>query len=280
MIIDGRTISKEIFAALKNDVAALPLRPKLVDVVVGDNTVTESYVGIKQRRATEIGLDFVVERLPEDVKQEELLAKISEIQKDPSLAGLLVQLPLPNQIDKHAAINAIGPRFDVDGLTDENTELLYAGTPRFIPATAGAIMELIYTCVSSEELNGMRVVVIGSGDLVGKPVTFLLKERGAEVTVVTRSTENIGEACRNAQLIVCGAGSPGLLTAEMVREGVIVIDAGTAESEGGISGDVDFAGVAPKAKFITPVPGGVGPMTVAMLLKNTVQAAESMRNKE
>lgn len=277
MIIDGRALSKEIFVGLKNDLAALDLAvpPKLIDVVVGDNPVTESYVGIKQRRAAEVGFSFVVERLPEDVTQEELLSKIVEIQNDPSLAGLLVQLPLPAHIDTHAAINAIQPKFDVDALTDENVELLYAGTPRFIPATAGAIMELIDSCGIGAQLQGMKTVVIGSGDLVGKPTAFLLKGRGADVVIVTRSSGDIAEQCRSARLIVSGAGSAGMLTGDMVSEGVTVIDAGTAESEGGIAGDVDFATVEPKAKFITPVPGGVGPMTVAMLLRNTLQAAKS-----
>jgi methylenetetrahydrofolate dehydrogenase (NADP+)/methenyltetrahydrofolate cyclohydrolase len=276
MIIDGRALSKEVLARVTHDLAVLSFsregRPKLVDVVVGDNPVTESYVGIKQRRAIEVGFDFVAERYPESISQEDLIASIAEIQTDPKLAGLLVQLPLPDHIDKHAAINAIQARFDVDGLTDENIHLLYEGRPRFTPATAGAIMQLIDHCVPEGGLHGMNVVVIGSGDLVGKPVAFLLKERGANVTVVTRATEHIADRCKAAALIVCGAGSPKLLTGDMVSDGAIVIDAGTAESEGGISGDVDFATVEPKAKFITPVPGGVGPMTVAILLKNTLKS--------
>jgi methylenetetrahydrofolate dehydrogenase (NADP+)/methenyltetrahydrofolate cyclohydrolase len=251
---------------------------RLIDVVVGDNAVTESYVGIKQRRATEVGFYFVVERYPENISEEDLIDALAELQTDPTLVGLLVQLPLPSHIDKTAVINSIEARFDVDGLTDENIELLYAGTPRFIPATAAAIMELIDSCGIADKLQGMETVVIGSGDLVGKPVAFLLKERGANVIVVTRATDHdqITEVCKKAQLIVCGAGAPGLLTGDMVSEGVIVIDAGTAESDGGITGDVDFASVAPKAAFITPVPGGVGPMTVAMLLKNTLQAVSNL----
>lgn len=279
MIIDGRKIAKEIIETLKTEVASLSEQPKLVDIVVGENSVTESYVGIKQRRAEEVGIEFIIERFPENVTEKDLLYRVLEIQKDPNLAGLLIQLPLPDQINKNTLLNAIELRFDVDGLTDQNTKMLYAGSPQFIPATAGAIMELINSCELTQDLNGMPVAVIGSGDLVGKPVAFMLKQRGAEVTVVNRSTSNINEICKRSKLIVSGAGSPGLLTSEMVSEGVVVIDAGTAESDGGITGDVDFDSVSLKASYITPVPGGVGPVTVAMLLKNTVQSAKARSTK-
>lgn len=279
MIIDGRKRASEILASLQSDVASLPFRPRLVDVVVGNNPVTESYVGIKQRRSIEIGLEFVTERLPESISQEELVEKIVSLQLDPHLAGLLVQLPLPKNIDGDAVMNAINPAFDVDGLTESNTVALYNGTPIYVPATAAAVIELIEASGIYDQLNGMKTVVIGNGALVGKPVAFLLKSKGADLTVVNRSSGDISEVCKAAKLIVSGAGSPNLLTGDMVSDGVVVIDAGTAESNGGISGDVDFASVSPKASFITPVPGGVGPVTVAMLLRNTVISAKNIAAK-
>jgi len=279
MIIDGRKRASEILNSLQNEIASLSFRPKLVDVVVGNNPVTESYVGIKQRRSVEIGLEFVTERLPESISQEELIEKIILLQRDPHLAGLLVQLPLPKNIDSESIMNAINPALDVDGLTEINTQALYSGTPNYVPATAAAVIELIEAAGIYEQLNGMKAVVIGNGSLVGKPVAFLLKSKGAEVTVVNRSSGDIFEVCKAAKLIVSGAGSPNLLTGDMVSDGVVVIDAGTAESNGGITGDVDFSSVAPKASFITPVPGGVGPVTVAMLLRNTVISAKSIETK-
>jgi methylenetetrahydrofolate dehydrogenase (NADP+)/methenyltetrahydrofolate cyclohydrolase len=279
MIIDGRKRASEILTSLQSEVAGLSFRPKLVDVVVGNNPVTESYVGIKQRRSVEIGLEFVTERLPESISQKELIEKIISLQRDPHLAGLLVQLPLPKNIDSDAVMNAIDPALDVDGLTEINTQALYSGTPNYVPATAAAVIELIEAAGIYDQLNGMKTVVIGNGSLVGKPVTFLLKSKGADLTVVNRSSGDISEVCKAAKLIVSGAGSPNLLTGDMVSDGVVVIDAGTAESNGGISGDVDFASVSPKASFITPVPGGVGPVTVAMLLRNTVISAKGIAAK-
>jgi methylenetetrahydrofolate dehydrogenase (NADP+)/methenyltetrahydrofolate cyclohydrolase len=280
MIIDGRKRALEILTSLQSEVAALSFRPKLVDVVVGNNPVTESYVGIKQRRSVEIGLEFVTERLPESISQRELIEKIKSLQSDAHLAGLLVQLPLPKNINSAAVMDAINPIFDVDGLTESNTQALYNGKPVYIPATAAAVMELIEAAGTYERLNGLKTVVIGNGSLVGKPVAFLLKSKGADLTVVNRSSGDISEVCKAAKLIVCGAGSPNLLTGDMVSDGVVVIDAGTAESDGGISGDVDFASVSPKASYITPVPGGVGPLTVAMLLRNTVISAKNIEAKQ
>jgi methylenetetrahydrofolate dehydrogenase (NADP+)/methenyltetrahydrofolate cyclohydrolase len=280
MIIDGRKRASEILTSLQSEVASLSFRPKLVDVVVGNNPVTESYVGIKQRRSVEIGLEFITERLPESISQQELIEKIQSLQNDEHLAGLLVQLPLPKNIDSTAVMNSINPDFDVDGLTESNTQALYNGKPIYVPATAAAVIELIEAAGIYEQLNGMKTVVIGTGPLVGKPVAFLLKSKGADLTVVNRSSGDISEVCKAAKLIVCGAGSPNLLTGDMVSDGVIVIDAGTAESDGGISGDVDFASVSPKASYITPVPGGVGPLTVAMLLRNTVISAKSIAAKQ
>jgi methylenetetrahydrofolate dehydrogenase (NADP+)/methenyltetrahydrofolate cyclohydrolase len=280
MIIDGRKRAHEILDSLQSEVSGLSFRPKLVDVVVGNNPVTESYVGIKQRRSVEIGLEFVTERLPQSISQEELIEKITSLQRDPHLAGLLVQLPLPKNIDSEVVMNAINPAFDVDGLTEINTQALYSGTPNYLPATAAAVIELIEAAgIYDQQLNGMKVVVIGNGLLVGKPVAFLLKNKGADLTVVNRSSGDISEVCKAAKLIVSGAGSPNLLTGDMVSDGVVVIDAGTAESNGGISGDVDFASVSPKASYITPVPGGVGPVTVAMLLRNTVISAKGIAAK-
>lgn len=279
MILDGKKIAGEILEQLRGEVASLPRRPILVDVVIGDNPVTESYIGIKGRRAEEIGMGFEILRFPEDVAQDALTAAVDEIQKREDICGLLVQLPLPKHLNQDEIIGHVRPEFDVDGLTAENTKGFYAGAPLFMPATAAAVMALVDAC-DIADMSGLPTLVVGQGELVGKPVAFLLQQRGADVKVATRRSDDIAVLAPQAKLIITGAGAPGLLTGAMVQDGVCVIDAGTAESDGGIAGDVDFASVAPKAAWITPVPGGVGPVTVAMLLKNAVQAAKAQEKRK
>lgn len=276
MIIDGRKISSGILQQLKVEVTALAFRPKLIDVFVGDDPVIESYVKIKAKRAAEIGVDFETVRLPANISQQELENKVAELNKTQNLCGLIVQLPLPQGLDKQPVIDEIIPRFDVDMITSANLGAFFAGQDLIVPATANAILTMIKSVDAN--LVGKHVLVIGAGYLVGRPVSILLMHEGATVTVANISTPDLKNLCLQADVIVSGAGVPGLVTADMVSDKTIVIDAGTAESYNGvIKGDVDFDQVEPKARAVSPVPGGVGPVTVAMLLYNVVQVAKAQK---
>jgi methylenetetrahydrofolate dehydrogenase (NADP+)/methenyltetrahydrofolate cyclohydrolase len=274
MIIDGRKISQEILEDLKKEVSKLSFKPVLIDVVVGSDAVTESYVSIKSKRAEEIGLEFQKVCFPETIAESELIAQLVDLQKGANVAGLLIQLPLPLGIDSNNVISTINPDLDVDGLTPENIGLMVKGTPNYLPATAAAIMEIIDRC--NINLSGESVLVVGSGDLVGKPISFMLMNRQATITIANSQTHNLSELAKSAKVIICGAGSPNIITKDMISKDTVVIDAGAAESDGSITGDADFENIKDIALFITPVPGGVGPVTVAMLLKNTVISAKKI----
>lgn len=276
MIIDGRKISKEILEQLKTEVASLGFVPKLIDVFVGDDPVIESYVKIKAKRAEEIGIAFETIRLPATISQVELEEKVAALNKETDLCDLIVQLPLPGNLNKQPVIDEIIPRFDVDMITSANLGVFFTGEEMIVPATANAILKMIQSV--EPNLEGKHVLVIGAGYLVGKPVSILLMQNRATVTVANSATEDLKSLCLQADIIVSGTGVPGLITDDMVNPNTIVIDAGTAESYTGvIQGDVDFAKVEPKAKAVSPVPGGVGPVTVAMLLYNVVQVAKTLK---
>ena len=272
MIIDGRKIAAEILKQLKEEVLRLRFKPKLIDVFVGSDPVIESYVNIKAKRAFETGIDFEIRKYPEDVSEELLVADIKKMNTEKNICGLIVQLPLPKHLNKQLVMNAINPEIDVDMTTSVNLGELFTGQQKIMPATASAVLKMI------EELKialpGKHVLVIGAGDLVGKPVTFLLMQAGATVTIANQSTQDLASLCLSADIIISGTGVPGLINGSMVLPESIVIDAGTAESNSGISGDVDFESVKDKAFAVSPVPGGVGPVTVAMLLSNVVSVAK------
>ena len=275
MNIDGKKIAQEILDGLKTDLAKLEFKPKLIDVLVGEDQVVETYVRIKAKRAEEIGVDFELRRFPADISQEQLEKEVVALNATPNLCGLIIQLPLPENLDRQKILDKIDPRFDVDVITSTNLGSLFTGRQFFIPATAAAIIHIIdYEKIL---LEGKSVLMVGAGDLVGKPVTFLLMQRHATTTIANAATRNLKELALNADIIISGTGVPKLITGDMVKNGAVIIDAGTAESAGGIGGDVDFDAVAPKASLITPVPGGVGPVTVAMLLYNTVQSAKRLK---
>lgn len=273
-IIDGRDIAKGILAGLKQRVAQLKFIPKMIDVVVGDDPVTDSYVSIKSKRAREIGIDFEVRKFASDISQEDLQQEIMKLNHEPNVCGVLVQLPLPEHISKQFVLDAIDSLIDVDVITTENIGRVFAGSLKQMPPTAGAILHILKSL--HVDLVGLNVLVIGAGDLVGRPVSFLLMKEQATVTVANAQTRNLKALCAGVDVIVSGAGVPGLVKAGMVGPNHIVIDAGTAESGSGIVGDVDFETVSQVAQAVTPVPGGVGPVTVAMLLKNVVENAEIM----
>lgn len=272
MIIDGRALAQKLNEQTAERVKKLSFTPLLCDVVVGDDPASLSYVGIKQRTAEQYGLKFRLEHLPASADATQVIAATREVQTDPNLCGLIVQLPLPKNLPTEQILSAIESGVDVDLINPQTTEAFYSGQPSLVPPTAGAILHILDSL--ERDLAKAEFVVVGQGDLVGKPTAFLLKQRGLKVQVVTQDSPDRGEIIKQADVLICGAGQPGIITGDMVKEGVIVVDAGTSESEGSITGDVDFESVSPKAALITPVPGGVGPVTVAMLLANVVQTAE------
>ena len=275
-IIDGKDIAQGILTGLKQRVSQLKFIPKMIDVVVGDDPVTESYVNIKSKRAREIGVDFEIRKFPATISQEQLQREIVQLNHTKDLCGLLVQLPLPGHIYKQVVLDAIDSLIDVDVITTENTGRMFAGVLKQSPPTAGAILHILKSL--DVNLVGAHVLMIGAGDLVGKPTAFLLINERATVTIANAETKNLKALCAMADVIVSGTGVPGLVKPGMVSVNHVVIDAGTAESGSGIAGDVEFETVSKIVKAITPVPGGVGPVTVAMLLKNVVENAEVLNS--
>ncbi len=275
MIIDGKAIATQIREEVKNKVRELTFRTGknigLAVVLVGENPASLVYVGQKEKACAEVGITSFKIALPADITQDSLAEKIEELNEDPSVHGILVQLPLPEHLNESAVIEKISPKKDVDGFHPLNIGRLVAGEETFIPCTPQGIIELIER--SGFTIEGQEAVVVGRSNIVGKPVALLLLQRHATVTICHTRTRNLGAVTRRADILVVAAGRPRLVKADMVKEGACVIDVGINRVEGKLVGDVDFEEVKKKAS-VTPVPGGVGPMTVAMLLKNTVFAFE------
>jgi methylenetetrahydrofolate dehydrogenase (NADP+)/methenyltetrahydrofolate cyclohydrolase len=272
-IIDGKAIAARVRAEVKADVERIGSGspPALATVLVGDDPASKIYVGGKQRACAEVGIRSVGHELPATTTEEELLALIAELNDDASVNGFIVQLPLPDQIDPAAVAAAIEPLKDVDGLTPTNAGLLLQGRREaLVPATPLGVMRLLEE--SGAELEGAEAVVVGRSDLVGRPLVSLLLAANATVTTAHSRTRDLGAVCRRADVLVAAVGRARLIGADMVREGATVIDVGTTRTDDGLVGDVDFDAVKDKARAITPVPGGVGPMTIAMLLRNTLTA--------
>ena len=274
-IIDGRAIAAELFQSLTTRVANLPFKPILCDVVVGEDPVSLSYVKIKGKKAQSCGMEFSLLQMPENSTDEEVCTAIISEQIKDNLCGLIVQLPLPKTLNTNRVLSSISQEVDVDVINPNSSEKFYEKESSIIPPTAGAIMYILNQLPIN--LYEENILVLGEGELVGKPVAHALKAIGCNVINATENTENRAELLKAATVIITGVGKAGVLTGDEVSDGVIVIDAGTSETSGSISGDVDFESVAPKARYITPSPGGVGPVTVAKLLENVVIVAE---NKE
>lgn len=272
MILDGRSIAEQLNMQTKKRVAALSFQPLLIDVLIGSDPASLSYVKIKQRKAEACGFAFELIHLSSDLDTEQVVLEMHRIITKPNLCGLLVQLPLPAHLDEAKILYAIPRDLDVDVLNENSREAFYANTNTFVPPTAGAIMHIVQSV--SESWHDKQFLVLGQGELVGKPITHLLKQSGYKVMTADSNTMNVNELLSNADCIISGVGKPRLVTGENLTAGCVVIDAGTSEANGAITGDVDFASVEPIAKYITPVPGGVGPVTVAKLLENVVVAAE------
>jgi methylenetetrahydrofolate dehydrogenase (NADP+)/methenyltetrahydrofolate cyclohydrolase len=274
-ILDGRKLSAEIRASVKEETAFLREKgivPGLAVVLVGDDPASKVYVGQKEKGCLEAGFASFLHRLPDSTTQEELLDLIGRLNGDASVHGILVQLPLPRQIDPDTVLAAIRPEKDVDGFHPVNVGRLVAGLPACEPCTPKGILRLLKS--TGIPLAGKEAVVIGRSNIVGKPVALMLLAESATVTVCHSRTQDLAEHVRRADILVAAIGKPRFVTADMVKEGAVVVDVGINRLEEGLVGDVDFGPVSEKAAWITPVPGGVGPMTIAMLLENTLEQAK------
>lgn len=285
-LILGKEISDSIYAELRGRIAALKARgitPGLAVVLVGEDPASQTYVRMKGKKCEELGMRSVQVLLPEGTTQAELLARVAELNSDPSIHGFLVQLPLPEHVDEKAVINAIDPSKDVDCFHPYNVGRMLIGEPDFLPATPAGVQQMIIR--SGIETRGKRVVVVGRSNIVGKPMAAMMVQKGAgadaTVSVVHSRSEGLAEISRSADILIVAVGKPRFVTADMVKDGAVVIDVGTnrvddpsAKDGSRLVGDVDFDAVSRKASYITPVPKGVGPMTICMLMANTVRAAE------
>lgn len=271
-IIDGRKVRDEILETLKGRVAALPFQPLFCDVLVGDNDVAAQYVRMKERTAENLGLKVVHGMFPGDITTEDLIKELRRLGALQNMAGLIVQLPLPPHIDSRRVLDAIPAAVDVDATSTASSDLFYANKPNYLFPTAAASVTLLDSL--NLDLKGKKVVVVGRGMLVGRPVAHLLTSRGLDVTSVDRDTPNPEEIFKNADVIITGVGKAKLINGNNVKAGVVIVDAGTSESNGSIVGDVDRETVEPLAAALSPVPGGVGPVTVSMLMQNVVISAE------
>ncbi len=285
ILIDGKKVAADIKAELKTEIEELKARtgrvPGLVVMIVGNNPASEVYVRNKHKACGEAGINSIVLNLPEDISQTDLLEKVEYYNNDPETHGILVQLPLPKQIDEDVVIRAIDPRKDVDGFHPTTVGEMVTGNPTFLPCTPAGVVELLKRY--EIDPSGKHVVVVGRSNIVGKPAALLLMQKkkfaNAIVTVCHSAAKDISVFTKQADILIAAMGVPRFIKKEMVKEGVVVIDVGTNRIEDPTSktgsrlvGDVDFDEVAPLASYITPVPGGVGPMTIAMLLMNTVKA--------
>jgi len=289
-LIDGKKTASEIRLEIAEEVKQLAKAgkkiPHLVAILVGNDGSSETYVAYKVKDCGEVGFRSTLVRFPDSIDERVLLEKISELNNDDDVDGFIVQLPLPAHISENRIIEAIDPEKDADGFHPVNLGKMVIGIPGFLPATPFGIIELIKRY--GIETAGKNCVVIGRSNIVGRPVSILLSQKGmdATVTVVHSKTKNIEEIIKNADIIIAAIGSPGFIKADMVKVGAVVIDVGTTRIKSSVTrsgyrlaGDVDFEGVAPKCSYITPVPGGVGPMTRVSLLRNTLIAARGKKKK-
>ncbi|HLE67985.1 MAG TPA: bifunctional methylenetetrahydrofolate dehydrogenase/methenyltetrahydrofolate cyclohydrolase FolD [Burkholderiales bacterium] len=274
-IIDGKTWAAEVRAAAKpvvDRLAARGVRPGLAVILAGDDSASRAYVRNKVRACAETGLRSELHEFPGDISERAVLERIAALNGDPQVHGILVQLPLPKQVNAARLLESVSPAKDVDGFHPLNLGALMAGRPGFVPCTPAGVMRMLER--EGVALSGRHAVVLGRSNIVGKPMALLLLQKDATVTICHSKTPRLGEVTRLADVLVAAVGRAGLVTAEMVKPGACVIDVGINRvADGSLAGDVDFAAVKDVAGLLTPVPGGVGPMTVAMLISNTVDAA-------
>ena len=279
-LIDGKRISKEIKDELKEKVAALKAQGKEIGMAViqvGNDPASSVYVGNKKKACEYIGIRSESYELPEETTQEELINLIERLNNDDKIHGILVQLPVPKHIDEDTVIKAISPKKDVDGFHPQSVGALSIGQPGFVSCTPAGIIQLLKR--SNIEIEGKECVVIGRSNIVGKPMSMLLLKENGTVTTAHSRTKNLQEVTRRADILVAAVGKPRMITADYVKEGAVVIDVGIhRNADNKLCGDVDYESVAPKCSAITPVPGGVGPMTIAMLMKNCVESYALQNN--
>ncbi len=278
-IIDGKIISASVKERVKNQVKELNEKGVTVGlavIIVGEDPASKVYVANKKKACE--ALDIISEEyaLPESTTQEELLDLISKLNADPKINGILCQLPLPRHLDEKLIINSIDPEKDVDAFHPTNVGKIMIGDFYFLPCTPAGVMEMLD--FEGIEVEGKNCVVIGRSNIVGKPMNMLLLHKNGTVTICHSKTKNLAEICKNADILVAAVGRPNFVTADMVKDGAVVIDVGINRVDGKLCGDVDFENVSRKASAITPVPGGVGPMTIAMLMQNTLTAAKKQNN--
>lgn len=279
-LIDGNALSRQLRAQVAQRTAALKARgitPGLAVVLVGDNPASQVYVRNKVKACEDVGFHSVLEKYDASLTEEQLLARVEALNNDPGIQGILVQLPLPRHIDDHKVIEAISPLKDVDGFHVASAGALMVGEPGFKPCTPYGCMKMLES-IGMKDLKGKHAVVIGRSNIVGKPMAMMLLAANATVTVCHSGTADLAAMTRQADIVVAAVGKRNVLTAPMVKPGAVVIDVGmNRNDEGKLCGDVDFDGVKEVAGWITPVPGGVGPMTITMLLVNTLEAAERLQ---
>ncbi len=285
IVLDGKAVARKIQSEQAEEVAEFiennGIVPKLAAILVGDDPASQVYIRNKHRACERVGIDSQLHRLPGDTDQETLLDLIAKLNKDASVHGILVQLPLPAQIEPQRVLDAIKPWKDVDAFHPENVGRLAQGRPRFLPCTPHGVQQILHR--SQIEVAGKHVVVLGRSEIVGKPLAIMLLQRdsafgpaaaNATVTICHSRTKDLARITQQADILVAAIGKPNFVTAEMVKRGAVVVDVGINRTDDGLVGDVDFAAVREIASYITPVPGGVGPLTVTMLLQNTIAAAE------
>ena len=279
-LIDGKLVSKKICDGVSTEVAELNkkgIEACLAVIIVGDDPASRVYVNNKKKKCAAVGIKSLEFALPAETTQEELLSLIEKLNADKAVNGILCQLPVPKHIDEKAVIEAIDPNKDVDCFSDINVGKLWTGEAVFMPCTPAGVMEMLKEY--GIDPTSKNCVIVGRSNIVGKPLAALMLKANATVTVCHSKTENLSEVCKNADILVAAIGKPEFIKENMVKDGAVVIDVGINRKEDGkLCGDVDFEAVGKKASFITPVPGGCGPMTIAMLMKNTVKACE-IQNK-
>jgi methylenetetrahydrofolate dehydrogenase (NADP+)/methenyltetrahydrofolate cyclohydrolase len=281
-LLDGAALAKQIRRELASEVAEFNRRsvvtPKLAAVLVGDDPASQVYVRNKRRDCEEVGMQSELHKLPATTTQQELLTLIEKLNRDPLVHGILVQLPLPAQIDSRVVLEAVSTNKDVDAFHPQNVGLMVQGHPRFLPCTAAAVQQLLIR--NDIPISGQHVVVVGRSDIVGKPLSIMLAQRGpgadATVTLCHSRTRDLAAVTRQADILVVAIGRAAFVTGEMIRPGATVIDVGINRTESGLVGDVDFESARQIAERLTPVPGGVGPLTRVMLLVNTLRAAREL----
>lgn len=262
MIVDGKKIANDLLQEIKNEIEKCGLKPTLTVIVVGSDPVTERFISLKKRKAEDVGISVVEKRFKENTNEQDIISEITNT-KD----AIVVQLPLPSHINQELILDSVSIEQDVDVLSTKSNLAFIENTLKVLPPTTGAIVEILKQ--NNVTLDNKKVVVIGRGKLVGKPAIIWLKNNNADVTVVDEYTDDISETTKNADIIISGAGSPGLIKPDMIKQGVVLIDAGTSESGGKLVGDADPE-CRDKASIFTPVPGGVGPITIAILLRNVI----------